>query len=968
MRNRIRASAVFRVFGMVTCVLLVAEATDVSADSPNDPLFDEQWYHINTGSNPGVPGTPDADLDTPEAWDLTTGAVLVAAVDSGVEWFHPDLVENLWRNLGEDADGDGTVLEWDSGQGRYVFDPGDLNGVDDDGNGLVDDLIGWDFTDGDNDPVGEHGTYVNGVLAARGDNSLGIAGICPTCTFVAIRGSCRPEAIDYAVDLGATVINLSCVSSLTPGLVASLDYARDMGVLVVAASGNGELAVPNNVCSRPEVLCVTGSDSYDRSWQGSSTGPIVDVAAPADDVKTTQLGGGYRLIGGTSVATPMVAGVGALVRSVAPALTAPEVQSIITSSVDPLVSPSLYVGAGRVNAQKAVEAADTAETLGSHPVAVLDPTLFQMDGGLLEVFGTVLSPDLLDYVIEVGSGVYPLDFDGPSTGGTSEVSGGSLGTIPLVNLPDEPSQVRLTVRDVHGQTATATAALQTGVTLEAGWPLELGASVRSSPALADLDGDGVAEVIVATSDGWLHAHRADGSPVSGWPQFLNQSLTTSPTVADVDGDGAAEVFLQADEQSVWAFDGDGSQLDGWPIFHLDPTFTAPIADVDADGELELVVATRATNFFNLVLYEKDGTISPGNWPRYAFGLPAGAPATVDLSGDERLEIVVLSTMGTETRLEAFDSFGLDVWSTSLPAATYTSPVAGDLNDDGSAEIVVGDSQGRLHVFTASGAYVTGWPIDLSDLALNEPAIADLNGDGVPEIVVGKSDGQTLAMGYDGTFLEGWPSGHAGENLATPVSIANINLDAESEVMFGTTSRFFGLSHTGRLEAPFPLTSTGTIRSVPSVADIDLDGRVEIAFGTEDGRVYLFESPAGVMASFEWPTHRGNFARTGAYEPGASTTSVEEAPIRNFPSLSFQPNPSSGEGFLRFSLAVPGQVHVYVVDVLGRRVLSLDRNYRQAGDHEIVWSAEQWPSTAPAGVYLLRLEASGLTADHKIVVR
>jgi len=125
------------------------EADKQAATTPDDALFSDLWAMNNTGQNGG---TLDADIDAIEAWDIATGSpsVVVGLIDTGVDWKHPDLVNNIWQNLGEDADGDGRVLEWNGS--TWIFDPGDINTTDDDGNGYINDFIGWDFIDNDNDP------------------------------------------------------------------------------------------------------------------------------------------------------------------------------------------------------------------------------------------------------------------------------------------------------------------------------------------------------------------------------------------------------------------------------------------------------------------------------------------------------------------------------------------------------------------------------------------------------------------------------------------------------------------------------------------------------------------------------------------------------------------------------------------------------------------------------------------------
>ena len=201
------------------------------AAMPNDSAFGELWGLHNTGQQVnGVTGTQDADIDAPEAWDITTGSdnVIIAVLDSGVAYLHPEINPNIWLN---NAELNGT------------------GGVDDDNNGYVDDIYGWDFWANDNNPedYNSHGTHVSGTIAARGNNGAGITGVNWNAKIMALRmggivGAVgdATDAILYAVDNGADIINASWGGpNYTQTLHDAISYANDHGVLFVAAAGNG---------------------------------------------------------------------------------------------------------------------------------------------------------------------------------------------------------------------------------------------------------------------------------------------------------------------------------------------------------------------------------------------------------------------------------------------------------------------------------------------------------------------------------------------------------------------------------------------------------------------------------------------------------------------------------------------------------------------------------------------------------
>jgi subtilisin family serine protease len=274
---------------------------------PDDAFLPELWGLDNGGQAVnGDAGVADADIDAPEAWDRTTGSsgVKVAVLDSGIEFAQPDLAPNVWRNPGE------------TGGGR------ERNGVDDDGNGYVDDWRGWDFVGRDNDPSDNygHGTHVAGTIAARGNDGSGVAGVAWSASIIPVRvldndnaGTCADlaQGIDYAVRAGARVINAS-VSSYGSCRLEQEAIERAPDTLVVTTAGNdGEDTdqVGRYPCSlpSPNVVCVAATDQADRLPEWSGYGArSVDLAAPGvNTLSTTVKFGPTEIVYGTDFETPL---------------------------------------------------------------------------------------------------------------------------------------------------------------------------------------------------------------------------------------------------------------------------------------------------------------------------------------------------------------------------------------------------------------------------------------------------------------------------------------------------------------------------------------------------------------------------------------------------------------------------------------------------------------------------------------
>ena len=367
--------------------------------TPNDPSFSQQYALYQASRK---------DLHTTETWDIEVGNenAIIAIIDSGVNYKHPDLRNNIWINPGEDLDGD-----------LIVYDKTDFDNVDNDFNGYRDDVIGYDFYTGggtawpgedasgrDNDPndFNGHGTHCAGIAAAVNNNSTGGGGVAggwgPSvgdggARIMALRAGFSAdeggqevgyvlltaviEAINYAVDNGADIISYSAGAANIPGMSTAVTSAMNAGIVFAASAGNEDCDCPDYFGQHSGILAVAATNRYDVRWRwyagaGSNYGTWVEVSAPGQDIYSTvsnHYTPSYATFTGTSMATPMVAGLAALIKSHYPDFDKNEIDTMIINNADNIdvENPSLIglLGSGRINAWNCLHNAPAAPFVAS---------------------------------------------------------------------------------------------------------------------------------------------------------------------------------------------------------------------------------------------------------------------------------------------------------------------------------------------------------------------------------------------------------------------------------------------------------------------------------------------------------------------------------------------------------------------------------------------------------------------------
>jgi subtilisin family serine protease len=446
--------------------------------APNDPLFrgagawkqdhDDQWAIKRVGftAEPGSAWTKLGPDPQP---------VVIAVIDSGLDWNHADFEwRNIWKNPKEIAG----------------------NGIDDDRNGYVDDIIGWDFLGLNNKPWDHdgHGTLTTGIIAAATNNGRGMAGINPFAQIMVLkalnafgrsRASFVAEAIRYAADNGARVVNLSVGG---PGLTGietdAIAYARSKNVLIVVAAGNDGADVKDyGLAANDKVMTVGATGLKDEHLKFSNWGPQVDIAAPGQDVlglrarRTDTVRGipdvpyasgdgyvgvdrRYYRASGTSFAAPIVAAVAGLVLAKRPELTVDQLEAVLLQSAQDIQTPGRdnFSGVGLVDARAALDF-DPAFRLDA---AIAGVEVVQGPGGLaVRVNGVIAADRFGSARIEIGAGREPTRFTPVAT--SLAPGSGALVDIPATNFTGSPLwTIRLIVTHANGKQREARFVLDVG--------------------------------------------------------------------------------------------------------------------------------------------------------------------------------------------------------------------------------------------------------------------------------------------------------------------------------------------------------------------------------------------------------------------------------------------------------------------------------------------------------------------------
>jgi subtilisin family serine protease len=680
--------------------------------TPNDPSY-SQLYGMTR-------------ISAPTAWDITTGSssIVVAVIDTGVNYNHEDLTTNMWRNPGETAG----------------------NNVDDDGNGFVDDVYGYDFINSDSDPNDDnsHGSHCAGTIGATGNNGLGVAGVNWNVRIMALKthasnGNSTAAAViaafQYARMMKNRGVNIRVTSSSWSGapeapgydqaLKDAIDAAGDAGILSVFASGNGARNIdpspeyPASYTS-PSILSIAASDSNDNKASFSNYGVVsVDVAAPGVSILSTVLGtSNYGFKSGTSMATPHTAGAAALLAAANPSLSAQSLKATLMNTVDalPQWNGNVLTG-GRINIARAIQ----TQTTCNYSLTGVSSNM-PIPGGI--GFTTVITSPNCGFTVksnvswitlvssDVGAGTTSVSFNVASNVGGAP----RTGTLTIAGITFTVNQAgvnRTVFMDFDGDSKSDYAVIR-NQSNQLIWYVFNGQNYSVFPfgingdvaVPEDYDGDKKFDFAVwrpctpiSTCPGTFYVWRS--STNSLFALSLGNTNQFPGVTQDYDGDGKADPTVTEQVSGSFRWTSYLSQSNTVSTVTLAQSAGVPIRgdfDGDGKGDVALYTGTAGTPQNTFIIRKSSNSAID---QRYFGNGNTDYVVAGDFDGDTKTDLAIWrgKAQGTDGSWwwinSSTNTVGVILWG----IGNYDLPVSGDYDGDGKTDVAIWrpDAQAAFYV-------------------------------------------------------------------------------------------------------------------------------------------------------------------------------------------------------------------------------------------------------------------------------
>ena len=917
---------------------------------PNDPNYSQQCSISSLKADKAW-----------DFWDIPSGVipegqeVLLASVDTGVDYTHPDLKESLWINqleipqwaqeAGIDLNGDGyisssEVEEFIVNEGMDNNSDGEYNlrdfvcegsgfrdGIDADGNGYTDDLIGWDSSgylgvddpdpypreDASSNGTWAHGTHVAGILAATTDNDLGMSSAVYDAKIISVKTSRDYQQTDPGVNDGYAGITYAAKAGYYSGTFTIINNSwgggnysfsenavienahESYGAVVLSSAGNGDDPTGEYQKEYPAgydyVLSVSaiGCSGVWGNW--ATYHESVDLAAPGESILSSVIGQGYDSWDGSSMACPNAASAIGLLKAYYPQWDNDQLIDRILVSSDDFIYD---LNPEYINCPDN----DGAEVLEG----------YCLGQGMVDVYkaiGMDFSPNIIleSYSIEITEG----DGDDVLNPGDSF----NL-TISLKNQEGWATGYNLqaNVESLSQSVVVSNSSFETDF-LESNnlYSSLVPISITLDDDIGLDDVEFIINVSAIGSNNYIYNETLFFDiPVSliqsGYPYDTNSQVDSGPLVVDFDSDGSLEVIFGDYAGLVHVLDSQGNPIesDFFPYDTGNQIWASPAAaDIDLDGNLDIVIASKNKHLYafdlNGLKFEYD-----------ADQFLIGTPVIANMDTDDELEIAIggYSSSGDIFVLN-HDGTDLDGFPLEINEKMWKGFAVHDLNNNGLDDLVVttdGDDlilvvyddattqtllvaddkfKSSPSIIAANGEYiimagsyddkmyavssygVSLFDVQTADQVNSSASFVDIGG--TPYAFFGSDDGFLYAVDLEGNFLDGWPQ-EIGEDIDNSVSFADLDGDGESEVIIGVSNKLYAYHIDGSLYYRFPVSYDFSFTSTPTIIDLDGDGDLEIIAGSAGDVISIDIMDSGLLSQFGYPywnQDRGNNMRTGFYE-------------------------------------------------------------------------------------------------------
>jgi hypothetical protein len=960
---------------------------------PNDPSYSQQWH---------LP-----KIMCPEAWDWTTGDedVVVGIVDSGIMWNHPDLMDNIWVNeaeLNSISGGNPMTINWANG----TVSGG--NSIDDDGNGKVDDCIGWNFyapqsnqsyqSYADND----HGTHVAGCAGAVGDNSMGVSGSSMNVKLISSRHAPTNQyypyvqsgnsGIYYCADSGADVIN--CSWGGTGGSASAntaVNYAVDHGAVVICAAGNDN--VNNGVnhhypSDATNAVAIAATDQSDAKANFSNYGDPIDLSSPGVGILSTVIAGAsYAGYQGTSMASPVAAGVAALVKATHPDMEPMEIKARLEETADDIdaLNPGYegWLGAGRINAYRAA-------------MYDLVPDLNIVNYELQEISGDGDAVPNPGEEIGISLELKNSDFDGGAwltATGISIMLSCDLPEVQILNntitFSDIPGGAQLwNLGDPFKFQVPATSSLQSipftatiyanlngdwpyimerelnveiGL-VQAGWPLAVGGASTSAAVIVDVIDNDVTETVFADNSGNIHVVMPDGTEAAGFPVSLGSPISGAVAVANISDDPGREIVAATEGNHIVALSSTGSTVfdyDAGDIIKTNPI----IADVDGNGSKEIIAVTMTG--YKVIVLNADGTDFTGFPATMDAGFLA-SPAAADLDGDGNLEVICSTMTGQLHAVSTSTAADINGFPVALGGGAWKGPIVDNMDSDTDPEIVLATLMGAVKIINHDGSEMLSHQV--TGQIKGSVVTYDFDNNGSKDIAFATMAGDLQVIDAAGNNLPNFPVNIASGSECTPV-LGDIDNNGTVDIVVGDNDGYLhAIDVTGAEVANFPIFFGGQSNMTTSAAlgHADNDGDLEIVIPNATS-FYMIDIKHAAGAT-PWKCFKGNTSRTGDasqnYTPGGNTVT----PVFTNELVGNYPNPFNPTTTILYNMQQEGAVNIDIFNIRGQKVKTLVNEHQDAGNHYAVWNGEDDSgSSVGSGIFFYKMRAGKFTSTKKMIL-